>query len=82
MPREWYPCGTLGVPKRAATNMSINMEAEMLWEPAQSKILIFLLSLFLHPQLCPLRSLSQGELRLLGEREDGRLLVSFHRAYV
>ena len=40
-------------------------------------------SLFLHPQLGPpLRSPSPGELHLPGEREDSRLLVSFHTAYV
>ena len=43
LPRRWYLAGTLGVPKRVATNMSINMEAEMLWEPDQSEVLIFLL---------------------------------------
>ena len=84
-PRGWYPGGSLGVPKRVATNMSISMEAKMPWEPDKSEVLIFLLS---PSSLCfstPSSVLSEnpppGELRLLGEREDGRLLVSFHRAY-
>lgn len=84
-PRGWYPGGSLGVPKRVATNMSISMEAKMPWEPDQSEVLIFLLS---PSSLCFSTTSSvlsenppPGELRLPGEREDGRLLVSFHRAY-
>lgn len=83
--RGWYPGGTLGVPKRVATNMSINMEAKMSWEPDQSEVLIFLSlsSLCFSTPSSVLLSENPppGELRLLGEREDRRLLVSFHRAY-